>query len=210
MSMNKILILSISLLYMGCSSHSSQAKNSALPDDFSDNLINSGVKSWSFEKKDMLLDSGKIVFTSRINELASKEIISKLLYLDGKVGVIDLYLRTTGGWMNDAFSIIDIMHSMRTPVNVHAMGLCESAGSMILLGATGKRYAYANSDIVLHFNRDTDNDNYSIEKINRVRFENLYKTRSKLPADWYPLTGDRRLHLNAQEALSLGIIDSVK
>jgi len=209
MSMNKIIILSLSLLYMGCS-HTSASKNASLPDDFADNLVNAGVKNWSFEKRDILLESGKIVFTSRINELASKEIISKLLYLDGKVGSIDLYLRTTGGWMNDAFSIIDIMRSMRTPVNVHAMGLCESAGAMILLGATGKRYAYTNSDIVLHFNRETDSDNYSVEKINRVRFENLYKKRSRIPADWYPLTGDRRLHLNAQEALSLGIIDSVK
>lgn len=200
----------VSILFLaGCSS-SMGSKNSSLPDDFADKMVNSGVTSWQFTKKDMLLDEGKIVFTSRINELASKEIISKLLYLDGKVGVIDLYLRTTGGWMNDAFSIIDIMRSMRTPVNVHAMGLCESAGAMILLGATGKRYASVNSDIVLHFNRDDDNDIYSVEKINRERFEQLYRTKSRIPSDWYPLTGNRRLHLTAKEALSLGIVDEIK
>lgn len=203
-------VVIVSLFFIaGCSS-SVGSKNSSLPDDFTDKMVNAGVTSWHFTKKDMLLDEGKIVFTSRINELASKEIISKLLYLDGKVGVIDLYLRTTGGWMNDAFSIIDVMRSMRTPVNVHAMGLCESAGVMILLGATGKRYASANSDIVLHFNRDDSDDIYSAEKINRERFEQLYRTRSRIPNDWYPLTGNRQLHLTAKEALSLGIIDEIK
>jgi len=209
MLLRNISSLLLILFYVGCS-EKNDLKNASLPNDFADHMVNSGVSTWNFSPKNPLLDSGKIVITSRINEVVSKEIISKLLYLDGKVNSIDLYLRTTGGWINDAFAIIDIMKSIKTPVNVHAIGICQSAGSIILIGATGKRVAYKNSDIALHFNRDDDDDSYSMEKINRERFERLFKERTKLPSEWYPLTGDRSLHLTANEALRLGVIDTIK
>ncbi len=194
------------LTLMGCAADKSNNYNALF-----NSLINAGVIRWDFENTDLLLSQRRILITSRINELTSKEVISKLIFLNQKdpLAPIELYIRTTGGWLNDAFSIVDIMRSISAPVNVHALGICQSAGTVVLIGATGRRIAYPNSNIVPHFNRDEEVEPYSQEKLNRQRFERLWRERTTIPEEWYPLTGDRLYNLTAQQALEFGIVDDI-
>ncbi|MEH6824981.1 MAG: ATP-dependent Clp protease proteolytic subunit [Motiliproteus sp.] len=196
----------LSLTLLGCGANQNSNYNTQF-----NSQINAGIIRWDFENTDLLLDQRRILITSRINELTSKEVISKLIFLNQKdpLAPIELYIRTTGGWLNDAFSIIDIMHSITAPVNVHALGICQSAGTVILIGATGRRIAYPNSNIVPHFNRDEEVEPYSQEKLNRERFERLWRERTTIPEEWYPLIGDRLYNLTANEALEFGIVDDI-
>ncbi len=169
--------------------------------DTSDITIESIQKSPDIQKKIIVVDS---IIDARV----AKEIAVKLRYLDGKVKVINLYLTTEGGWLTDAFKVVDSIKSIQTPVNIYVKDYCKSAGVVILLGATGKRFAYKDSFIILHFNRDYDSNN-SLSQINTQRFENIYKTRSNIPLSWYPLSGDRIIKLNALEAKKYSIIDEI-
>ena len=63
--------------------------------------------------------------------------------------------------------------------------------------------------LMVHANLDGSTEAYSYERLDRARFEALYRGCAKLPAGWYPLTGDRSCCLSPQEALTLGLIDSI-
>ncbi|MFT4581548.1 MAG: ATP-dependent protease ClpP protease subunit [Gammaproteobacteria bacterium] len=89
--------------------------------------------------------------------LAPNGLFKDLLLLDAidSTAPIDLYIRTEGGWSNDAFSIIDVMQSMSAPVNTHAIGGANSSGAMILSADTGVRYGYPYSTIMLDWMTNT-------------------------------------------------------
>ena len=134
---------------------------------------------------DSLLEERIIVLASRINEYSSQKIIQQLIYLEHQQPgePIDLYIRTTGGWIDDAFSIIDTFSEISSPVNVHAMGNCSSSGFLILIAATGKSTCGENSKIGIHMNQ-FEGKEYSTRTVNYFRFSRLLKRISGIPHDW--------------------------
>ncbi len=194
--------LLILFLLGGCSGTSYVYKNGYRVEkevDTSDITLNSIIDSSDIKKRIIVIDS-------QIDSRTVKEVKLKLKYLDGKVNTINLYLTTEGGWLEDAFKIVASMNSINTPVNIYVKDYCKSAGVIVLLGATGKRYAYKDSLIILHFNRNYNSEN-SLSQKNTIKFENLYKSRSSIPSSWYPLSGDRVIKLTPHEAKKYGIID---
>lgn len=175
-------------------------------------LVDAGIRTWTFDPSDTFLKQRKIIVFERINHLAAKEIVTKLLYLDDldANAPIDLYLLSPGGWRASSFAVIDIMHAIKAPVNVHALGMCCSAGCEILVAATGKRVAYENTAIIPHLNLKYDAENQSDDAFFREKVEALYKRHAKLPKEWYPLSGDRNIWLDAHEALKYGLVDEVR
>ncbi len=150
----------------------------------------------------------KIVLNSDIDARVAKEVSLKLNYLDGRVGEINFYITTRGGWLSDAFLIVDAINSIKTPVNVYVKDYCRSAGVIVLLGASGKRVALKKSSIILHFNRNYNSNNITSLK-NTKRFEKIYREKTKIPSSWYPLSGNRIIELNPEEAKKLGIVDEI-
>ncbi len=153
------------------------------------------------------IQQNKIVLNSDIDARVAKE-VTLINYLDGRVGEINLYITTRGGWLSDAFLIVDAMRSIKTPVNIYVKDYCVSAGVIVMLGATGKRVALKDSSIILHFNRNYNSKNQTFLK-NTKRFEKMYREKTKIPSSWYPLSGDRIIELTPKEALKFGIVDEV-
>ena len=180
------------------------------PVDVIDRIAETGIAPWHFDANDPLLAERKILIAAEINERTSREVIYKLLYLDGvEKKPIDVFLLTTGGWIDATFAIIDIIYSISSPVNTFALGGCSSAGAMILACATGTRYAYPNSLIMIHSNLEESQEPYSSEMLDTIRVERFWKASAKLPDHWFPLTGDKEYYLSAQEAREFDIIDEI-
>lgn len=155
------------------------------------------------------LSKGIIVIDSVIDARVAKETNLKLKYLDGKVSRIKLIVSTRGGWLKDTFNIIDTINSISTPVDIYAKGLCQSAGVVLLINASGKRYAYSNSTIVAHFNRPINPEPNTQAYFDNIKFTNMWREKTNIPNSWYPLSGNRLIRLTPQEAKKYGIIDEI-
>jgi len=47
-------------------------------------------------------------------------------------------------------------------------------------------------------------------KIDRERFEHMWRTKTRIPSSWYPLAGDRMPHFSAQVAKDYEIVDEIR
>ncbi len=178
-----------------------------------DYMIQAGTASWHFDPENPLMRQRKIVVTTDINELTMKEVVSTLFYLDAQSNTepIDLFISTLGGYGEDAYGIVDVMHSISAPVNVWAFGICYSSGAIILAAGTGRRYAFPNTLIGIHLDLDEGSDGHYSSQAEEVRRERAFwKDVAEIPDEW--LLGDKDnvwYYLNAHQAVSYGVIDEI-
>lgn len=161
---------------------------------------------------DPMVTSRTILVTANINEYTAKDVAARLLYLDALDArrPIDLYLSTQGGWVDSAFTIIDVMERIHAPVNTWAIGGCYSAGVLILAAGTGHRYATPNAVLMIHASLDEDTkESYSYERLALERYERIWRTRAALPDDWFPMVGGEEYYLSPQQALDFKLIDEI-
>jgi len=176
-------------------------------------LIEAGIEFSQNPVDAELLKYRKIVVTADINAVAAQKIIKGLLLLDAidSTAPIDLYILTDGGWMGEAFGVIDVIKSIKAPVNTHALGGTNSAGAMILAAGTGVRYGYPNSSIMFHAGMEQDEiEEYGEDKIDNIRLIQFWETNSQMPAEWINMKEDETYYLTSDEALEFGIIDEIK
>ncbi len=182
-------------------------------DNLMDVLVGNGFARQSWTEDEPLLKLRTIIISGKIHEEVTRDVVGKLLYLDHLAPgePIDIYVRSTGGWLDDSFSIIDVMSRIKSPVNIHAMGVCQSAGVVLLLGATGEKTAGVHSVISPHFNQYLGED-YSKRSSNYKRFEKIYKNETKIPFEWYKSEKekDKYYHLSAKQALDFEVIDRIR
>lgn len=176
-----------------------------------DELIEAGWLTISDSGADALLQNRTIVMTHAINEHSSQLIVKALFRLNSQdpTKAIDLYLSSPGGWGGSAFTIIDAIHSLKSPVNTHALGLCYSSCALVLVAGTGQRSAAENSILMVHANLEDSVKPHSYERIDKARYEKLWRDHSKLPGNWFPMTSDKAYYLTPQEALEYAVIDKI-
>jgi ATP-dependent Clp protease, protease subunit len=122
------------------------------------NIINSDNEEKKNEELDNIvelkfLEQRKIIISSSINQRVAEKVIKLLFYLDSvdnKKPII-VIINSPGGDVFSGFAIFDIMRAIQAPVITLVAGFAASMGSIIMLGAKkGKRYATANSKILIH------------------------------------------------------------
>lgn len=177
-----------------------------------DYLADSGMVLGETATERELLDHRTIVVSGDINAHQAGKVVRALRLLDARdpQAAIDLFLRTEGGWVDDAFAIIDTMHGIRAPVNTHSVGGTHSAGSMILVAGTGHRTAHRNSSIMIHAGLSEDESSQSQGRVDNLRLRRLWRERAKLPEDWVTQVDEDFYYLDAEEALAKGLIDAIK
>jgi ATP-dependent Clp protease, protease subunit len=101
-----------------------------------------------------LLLKERIVFLgSEVNDNVANLLIAQLLYLEGEDPNRDiwLYINSPGGSITAGMAIYDTMQFVRPDVATICMGLGASMGQFLLCaGASGKRYALPNAEILMH------------------------------------------------------------
>mgnify|MGYP001116400634 CR=1 FL=1 len=173
----------------------------------------------SYDLYSRLLEDRIIFLSGEIEDAMANTIVAQLIYLEGKDPTkdISLYINSPGGSVSAGMAIYDTMNYIKCDVSTICIGLAASMGAFLLSsGAKGKRFALANSEIMIHQplgGAQGQASDIKIQaehimrikaKMNRILSENTGK-----PVDIIERDTDRDNYLSADEALSYGLIDRV-
>ncbi len=207
-----ICLVAAGLFFVGLQlSHLPVPDTSDLPGDLVDAAVEAGATAPALDPLDPLLQRRTIVVTEGINERTSREVVQKLFHLDAAAPGTDihLWLASSGGWVDAAFTIVDAMEAIESTVHVTCVGGCYSAGSLVLAGGTGTRTVSRNALVMVHANREDSSEPFSFGRLSLKRFDRFYREHANLPPEWFPLTGDKAYYLSAPEAVESGLADRI-
>ena len=172
------------------------------------NLIEEGLKERN------------VYINSSINGTTGLEISLVLKKLDkDNHRPIHLFINSPGGSVLDGMIIIDTMKTIKSPVYTYCMGIAASMGSLIL-SQGDKRFAYQNSEIMIHQPLIAGGIGGSQSDIEIVA-KNLQRTRNhaekmmansskgKSTFEKIHEICEKDTFLTPKEALELGLIDEI-
>lgn len=156
-----------------------------------------------------------------VDDKSAKEVVTKLLLLDAdKSGdEIKFYINSPGGVVTSGMVIYDTMKLIQSPVSTICMGLAASMGSILLsAGTKGKRHIYPHGEVMIHQpslggyyqanSADIEIQANQIRKTKelgaKILATNCGKTVEQILKDF-----DRDYWMDAEEAVSYGIVDAV-
>jgi ATP-dependent Clp protease protease subunit len=182
------------------------------PEDVIDRFVDAGIEFATSPVEVSLLEQRKIVIGTDINGSMTQRVVRALLLLEARDSSrpIDLYIRTEGGRIDDAFSIINVMQTLKSPVNTHALGGTHSSGAMILAAGTGVRYAYPFSAIMFHGGLYDEDGGYGQNTIDNRRLVAFWERHARLPADWLHCHEEKICFVGPEKALELGLVDQIR
>ena len=168
---------------------------------------------------DQLLAERIVFLGGEVDSELANRITAQLLLLaaDNPTEDITLYINSPGGGVLDGMAIYDTMQLIEPDVATWGMGMCASMGQFLLSsGAPGKRYALANSRIMMHQPHSgvggTATDiAIQAEIFGKLKHEmaTLTAQQSGQPLEKVLADGDRDRWFTAPEARDYGLIDHV-
>ena len=180
---------------------------------------NTGKGERSYDIYSRLLEDRIIFMTGEINDQVADAIVAQLIYLEGKDPDkdISLYINSPGGSVSAGLAIYDTMNYIRSDVSTICIGLAASMAAFLLSsGAKGKRYALANSEVMIHQPLGGAQGQASDIKI---MADHILKTKRKLneilaknsgkPYEIVERDTDRDNYLSAEEAKEYGLVDQI-
>lgn len=173
----------------------------------------------SYDIYSRLLKDRIIFLGEEVNETSASIIVAQLLFLEAEDPDKDihLYINSPGGSVTAGMAIYDTMKYIKCDVSTVCIGMAASMGAFLLAGgATGKRFALPNAEIMIHQPLGgTQGQATEIEiaakhilrtkeKLNRMLAENTGKDYETICADT-----ERDNWKSAEEACEYGLIDKV-
>ncbi|WP_067934231.1 ATP-dependent Clp endopeptidase proteolytic subunit ClpP [Alicyclobacillus kakegawensis] len=162
----------------------------------------------------------RIVFVgSAIDDQLANSVVAQLLFLaaDDPSKDIHMYIHSPGGSVTAGFAIYDTMQHIKPDVSTICVGMAASFGAVLLTaGAKGKRFALANSEVMIHqplggasgqasdIKIHADWMLKTREKVNQILAKHTGQTVQRIAADT-----DRDRFMSAEEAKAYGLIDDV-
>lgn len=179
----------------------------------------SGRGERSFDIFSRLLRERVIFLTSQVEDHMANLIVAQLLFLeaDNPEKDIHLYINSPGGVVTAGMAMFDTMNFIKPDVSTICLGQACSMGSFLLAaGAKGKRYALANSRIMIHQPSggaqgqatDIEISAKQILKI-RERLNAILAERTGQPLEKIERDVERDYWLDAFEANEYGLVDAV-
>lgn len=179
----------------------------------------SGRGERAYDIYSRLLKERIIFMTGQVYDEMSALICAQLLFLEAENPEKDIvmYINSPGGVVTAGMAIYDTMRYIRCPVSTICLGQACSMGSLLLTAGTkGKRYALANSRVMLHQpSGGAQGQATDIE----IQAREILKTRARLNQIYVDATGqslnviqdtlERDSFMSAEEALAFGLIDHV-
>lgn len=166
-----------------------------------------------------LLKDRIIFIGGEFEDNMANAVVAQLLFLaaeDPKKD-IHLYINSPGGSTTAGMAVYDTMRHIKPDVATTCIGMAASMGALILTAGTpGKRYALANSEVMIHQPWGGSRGQASDLKI---QAERILKTRDKInriisessgqPLDKVARDTDRDFFMSAEEAKEYGLVDKV-
>jgi ATP-dependent Clp protease, protease subunit len=130
---------------------------------------------------------------------------------------INIYVNSPGGSVYAGLAIYDTMQFIKPDVATTCVGIAMSMGALLLAAGTeGKRTALPNSKVLIHQvsggfqGQGTDIEIQARETINlKRRLEEIIAHHTKQPNEKVSKDMERDYYMNADEALTYGIVDQV-
>ncbi len=192
-----------------------QIKNTVVPYV----IENTGKGERSYDIYSRLLEDRIIFLTGEINDAVADAIVAQLIYLEGKDPNKDicLYINSPGGSVTAGLAIYDTMNYIKCDVSTICIGLAASMGAFLLSSGTkGKRYALANSEIMIHQPLGGAQGQASDIKIQadhiikiKHRLNKILSENSGKPLEQVEKDTDRDNYLSAEDAKEYGLIDEI-
>lgn len=179
----------------------------------------SGRGERSFDIFSRLLRERVIFLTGQVEDNMANLIVAQLLFLeaDNPEKDIHLYINSPGGVVTAGMAIYDTMNFIKPDVSTICLGQAASMGSFLLsAGEKGKRFALANSRIMIHQplggfrGQASDIEIHAREiielkaKLNQLLAQHTGQTVEQLEKDT-----DRDNFMSAQAAKDYGLVDVV-
>lgn len=173
----------------------------------------------SYDLYSRLLEDRIIFLTGEVDTATANSVVAQMLFLETKDPDkdISLYINSPGGSVTDGMAIYDTMNYIKCDVNTICIGMAASMGAFLLSSGTkGKRYALANSEIMIHQpSGGVQGQATEIAivaeriikmraKMNRILAGNTNQSYEKIVNDV-----ERDFYMSAEEAKVYGIIDKV-
>lgn len=173
----------------------------------------------SFDIFSRLLRERLVFLTGEVEDNMANLIVAQLLFLEAENPDKDihLYINSPGGVVTAGMAIYDTMNFIKPDVSTICLGQAASMGSFLLsAGAKGKRYALANSRVMIHQplggfrGQASDIEIHAREilqlkdKLNELLAKHTGQLVEKIARDT-----DRDNFLSAQAAKEYGLVDEV-
>jgi len=183
---------------------------------------NASLDKKSFDSLSLIdeLSSRRILLIDReISEDSCSELIGRIILLDmAKIKKpIILLINSYGGDLHAALGLTYVMKKTVSPIITACIGVAQSAASCIL-AAGNQRYSVPNSEIMIHqqwnyYERTLKYDELVNEVgANQKSYKQLidfYINNTKIKKTQLEKLLKKDTYLTAQDALELGIIDSI-
>lgn len=173
----------------------------------------------SFDIYSRLLKDRIIFLGSTIDDNVANLVIAQLLFLESEDSEADifLYLNSPGGSVTAGMAILDTMNFIKPDVSTICLGQAASMGAILLAaGEKGKRKILPNSRVMIHQplggiqGQAADIEIHAKEIISiRKKINELLSEMTGKSVDQINQDSDRNYFLNADEALSYGLVDSI-
>jgi ATP-dependent Clp protease protease subunit len=129
---------------------------------------------------------------------------------------INIIINSDGGDVYEALGMIDFIQSLNVKVNTICRGRAMSAAALLLCSGTGVRAASKNSTIMFHemssgiYGKSSDMkaNVQHMEKLEEVLVQIMSENSNK-DAKFWKETTLKDYYLSPEEALGLGVIDSI-
>lgn len=178
---------------------------------------NRGERSYDIYSR--LLEDRIIFLTGEINDQTANLVIAQLIYLEGKDPDKDImmYINSPGGSVVAGMAIYDTMNYIKCDVCTICIGMAASMAAILLSSGTkGKRYALANSEVMIHQPLGGFQGQASDIKIHAAHMEKTKKTINRIlsentgmPIETVEKDTDRDNFMSAEEAKKYGLIDKI-
>lgn len=182
-------------------------------------IESSGRGERAFDIYSLLLRERIIFLGTPIDDQIANVIVAQLLFLDREDPDqdINMYINCPGGVITAGLAIYDTMQLIRPNVATHAVGMTASMGTVLLsAGAKGKRFALPHSTIHIHQPLggaqgqavDIEIQAREILRLRKLINDILVKHTGQ-SEDRIIHDTDRNFYMNADEAVTYGIVDQV-
>ncbi len=173
----------------------------------------------SFDIYSRLLRERVIFLTGEVEDHMANLVVAQLLFLEAENPDKDihLYINSPGGSVTAGMAIYDTMQFIKPDISTICMGQAASMGSFLLTAGTkGKRYALANSRVMIHqplggFRGQASDIEIHAKEILyiRERLNGLLAHHTGQPIEQIAKDTDRDNFMSAETAREYGLVDAV-
>lgn len=166
-----------------------------------------------------LLKDRIIFLVGEIEDHMANLVVAQLLFLESESSTkdINLYINSPGGVVSAAMSIYDTMQFIAPDVRTLCIGQAASCGALLLAsGADGKRHCLPHSRVMIHqvlggYQGQGTDIQIHAKETQRVSdtVNQILSRHCKRAIDEIERDTNRDNFMNAQEAMSYGLVDSI-